>query len=263
MQTESTYLSWQYLIFVAPACAAGLLLLLSALHLGGHHTAHTGHHGAGGGLGGHHGGASAAHHPGGTGGAAAHQAHSGAAAAKTGHVGRAGGQRTAAADRGQLPLATSFLFSLLGIGRAPFPLVAEMFALCWGTAGFAAVQAMVPWGTLPSGGQMVPALGVALAGGLVGGRISAEIMARLMPHDESTIISRNGLFGLIGEVVYPVSASGGRIHVYDEFGTMHDESCRTAPNQNSIPKGHHARIVDIEVDGTMIVEEAPEPIRQS
>ena len=49
-------------------------------------------------------------------------------------------------------------------------------------------------------------------------------------------MSRDGLFGLTGQVVFPVSAASGRIHIYDEHGTLHDEMCRWRPVTRPLPK---------------------------
>jgi len=244
----SAYLQWHYMIFLAPMAASAFLLLLSSLRLGG---GHRGHHGGGG----------VRHHSGGS----AHRAHSGGARGGHRPAGAAkGAAKNDHADAGNavhVPWATGFFVAVLGIGKAPTPLVAEMFCLCWGVAGFCVNQQLLPPGTEPTMTRVLPALGIALLVGLGGARISAEILARLMPKDETAIVSRNELFGLTGVVVYPVTADGGRVHIYDAYRTLHDETCRVAPECPAIPKGHHALVIDLDASGHLIVEEAPEPIR--
>jgi len=253
----SAYLQWHYMIFLAPMVASAFLLLLSSLRLGG---GHRGHYGSAGGIR-HHGGAGVRHHTGG----AAHRAHSGAARGAHRPAGAAkGAVKSEHADAGNtvhVPWATSFVAAVFGIGKAPAPLVAEMFCLCWGVAGLCANQQLLPPGTEPTLTRVLPTLGIALLVGLGGARLSAEILARLMPKDETAIVSRNDLFGLTGVVVYPVTSGGGRVHIYDTYRTLHDEACRVAPDSPSIQKGRHARVIDLDISGNLIVEEAPEPIR--
>jgi len=91
---------------------------------------------------------------------------------------------------------------------------------------------------------------------LLGTRGVAEVAARLLPKAETKVISRKALFGLAGRVLFTVTESSGRIRVYDEHNTMHDEPCRVTPGNPAIPKGQRARIVDIDAEGLLLVEEA-------
>jgi hypothetical protein len=81
------------------------------------------------------------------------------------------------------------------------------------------------------------------------------VASRLLPRAETKVISRKALFGLTGRVLFTVTENGGRIRVYDEHNTMHDEACRVPAGQPAIPKGRHARIVDVDAEGHLLVEE--------
>jgi hypothetical protein len=146
----------------------------------------------------------------------------------------------------------------MGVDRAPLPMVVESFCICWGLMGCLANQWLLPHTPDPTLVQVLPSMGIALGGGLIGARGAAELIARLMPQDESQVVSRDDLFGLVGRVAFPVSDAGGRIHLYDEFGTLHDETCRIAPPHPPIAKGHRAMVMDRDAQGNLIVEEVPD-----
>ena len=245
-------MQWQYLLFVLPFGLGAFFLLISSLRFGGHrhhamghisshahaHMAATAHaHGAAGARGP---AAGAAHRP-----AVAH--HGGE------HVTE--GTKTAS---GVTPITIALL--LLGVGRAPLPLVIEFFLICFGIAGFWAVETFVH-SPHPNLFQMLPSLGLAMGGGAVGSRLAAEIVGRIMPRDETAIVSGESLYGLTGKVAFAVSETAGRVHIYDPFGTLHDESCRVAAGHPAIGKGRTVLIADRDaVSGRLIVEEMPAPL---
>jgi hypothetical protein len=148
-----------------------------------------------------------------------------------------------------------FLAGLIGVGRAPLSIVLNAFALLWGAAGIFANQLLVHT-ERPEPGQVLPSLGIATGVALLGTRGVAEVAARLLPKAETKVISRKALFGLTGRVLFTVTESGGRIRVYDEHNTMHDEPCRVLAGQPAIQKGQRARIVDVDAEGRLLVEEA-------
>lgn len=227
---------WYYLIYLLPGGVALLLLLLSALGGGMHH--HSIGHGHSIGLShGGHGHAGAANH------APAHPA-----AAPT-HDSAHKTQASPAADhQSQTPL------SFLGIGRVPAPLVWGSAFLGWSLFGF--------WGTQlwqnalhGPGAFVLPALGTALAGAFVTEKVTVEAAARFLPHDETFATSAVELCGLSGTAAFPTDAQRGRVHIYDQFGTMHDMSARTAPNTPPLARGQQVLVVDYDaVRDEVIVE---------
>jgi len=263
MTTEATILlQWHYLIFLLPLGMALLLLLLSSLRLG-HHSGHGAHavthgHAAVHGHAAPHGthatgapaGPSHAH-----GAAGAHAQPHGAAARPGGHS-----HPTANGTKENLLTPAGLLLGLLGFGRAPAPMVLEAFCIAWGQCGFWANEFLLRTPT-PSLLQMLPSLGIALAGGIVGSRLAAELLSRVLPKEESCAVSQQELFGLTGSVAFPISEEGGRIHIYDSFGTLHDEVCRVSPGHPPIEKGHRAIVVDMDTQGRLIVEEIPDSVR--
>lgn len=246
MTTEMLF-SWYYLVFWLPMMASALLILLSSLRLGHHHgvrhsaSGHSGHAGghmrvaahSGGGQG-HHGAGGIRHH---------------AAAARAAKDNQAA-QITASHHHG----ADNPVMSLLGAGKAPLPIVLQSFFLFWGFFGFWADRVFIH---APDAGvfQAIPSLAIALVAGALGARGTAELVARVLPPDESAVLSREGLFGLTGEVTFPVTETAGRIFVYDEYGTLHDESCRVDAGQPAIEKGRKAIVLDCDQKGYLIVKE--------
>jgi hypothetical protein len=132
------------------------------------------------------------------------------------------------------------------------------FGLSWGAVGFYASRMLEQDGRSPS--QFVlPALGCAALGGLAGSKLMAAIASRLMPSEESFAMGKEDLIGLIGTVVFPVSPSMGRVHVYDAYGTLHVESARLRPDETeTLAKGESVLLADFdEKSGCFIVERSP------
>jgi membrane protein implicated in regulation of membrane protease activity len=264
------FLQWQYLIFVLPCGLAALLLLLSSLHLG-HHAGHGG--------GRMHAPAHSGHLP-----AAPHAAHgpgathpqpqAGHGQGGGGHASRASGARSHSqtarhaakpgerqeSDRPNVSVTTNFVLHLTGADRAPLIMILEVFCLVWGMGGYLANRALLHAAN-PTPRDILPSLAVALCAGLIGARFGAEILARVMPKEESLDISREGLFGLTGNVAFAVTDTAGRIHIYDRYGTLHDEMCRVQQGHPGIAKGHRAMVVDMDTQGMLIVEEIPASVK--
>jgi membrane protein implicated in regulation of membrane protease activity len=270
----SKLLQWYNLIFWLPMAVAALLLLVTSLRPG-HHGGHHGGHGAHGGHApahappaGHahapvapgHGHSPAAGHP------SAPGSHPPAHARGTNHPTHPPAQNTHdgndknSAQRPNVTVTTNFVGHFNGPRRAPLMLVLEAFLLLWGIFGLWASQRMLH-GDSPTPGQVLPVLGIALVGGVVGARIAAWFIARLLPPDETLIVSHDGLFGMTGMVAFPVSREAGRIHIYDQYGTLHDEMCRTAPDHAPIAKGRRAMVMDVDTQGNLIVEEVADSVR--
>ena len=139
-------------------------------------------------------------------------------------------------------------------------MILEAFCIAWGLCGFWA-NAFLLRAPTPSLLQVLPSLGIALVGGTAGSRLAAELLSRVLPQEESCAVSQQELFGLTGAIAFPVSEEAGRIHIYDSFGTLHDEACRVSPGHPPIEKGHRAIVVDMDTQGRLIVEEIPDSVR--
>jgi membrane protein implicated in regulation of membrane protease activity len=231
------WLQWYTLIYSLPAAAAIMVLLASGIggHGGAHHAGHlgAGHAGVGHALGqAPHGPQVSAHN-----GHAGHLHHDG-----SGHV-RAGLARQ--------------LLGFFGIGRAPLNIVLGSFLLGWGLCGLLATDMLRRSFPTPAG-FVLPTMGVAALGALLSARVFGEMAERLMPREESAVLSRADLIGLTGTVVYPVSDTSGRLHVFDPYRTLHVEAARPARAGAVFPKGAAVTVVGIDPDRHyLLVEPAP------
>jgi hypothetical protein len=261
-------LQWYYLMYLVPGGAAMLVLLISAFGGVRHHRtgAHGGHHaGAHGAHGAHHSGAHGArgvHHAGGHG--PQGNAHTQAHGSHGSHL-RVSGQPRHGAARAQQGRAGAgvrqpFLEQLslfFGVGRVPLPFLLGGALMGWGLCG---VWATEYWNHGPRGTEAfwLPPLVMAIAGAVAAEKLTATLGTRMLPQTESYAVSNVDLCGLTGSVVYPVGAERGRIHVYDEHGTLHETRARLAPGQPTIDRGRTVLVVDYDAAADqVIVEPAP------
>src|SRR5262249_4665620 len=117
--------------------------------------------------------------------------------------------------RPNIHVTTHFVLNLTGANRAPLVMILEAFMILWGIVGLWADRLILP-AEQPTPAQTLTVLGIALVGGAIGARVAAAVLARVLPQEETLIVSRNALFGLTGKVAYPVSQTSGRIHIYDQ-----------------------------------------------
>jgi hypothetical protein len=240
------WLHWYYLIFLLPAATAVLVLLMTGL--GGTHGGHS--HGAHGGL---HLHAHAGH------GHAHGMGHGHATTAAHGHAHQAAGGHSHAshgAHHGHQhePSAARQLLGFFGVGRAPVTIVVGSLMIGWGFCGTVALELLRPILRFPAL-FVGPSALIAAAGALLCAKVFGELAARVMPEDESYAISREGLMGLTGKVVYAVTEDGGRIHVFDQFRTLHVTPARVAPGAAPIQKGTEVIVASMDPERRFVVVE--------
>src|SRR5262249_44678697 len=148
-------------------------------------------------------------------------------------------------------VAQQFL-GFFGIGRAPIPIVAGSMMIGWGLFGFGSVGWLEPILRFPAL-FVPPSLLIAFTGALLSAKLFGELAARLMPKDESYAITREGLLGLTGKVVYPVTETEGRVHVFDPFRTLHVLSARTPVGAEPIAKGTDVIIASMDADHRYVI----------
>jgi membrane protein implicated in regulation of membrane protease activity len=255
---SAEWLHWYYLIYLLPAAIAVLVLLMTGI--GGHHGGHShAAHGAA------HSGMHLHAHSGGVHGTAtAGHAHPAAGTHSPAHAAPAHGAHTAShahgghhghsEERSMRGIAPQLL-GFFGVGRAPITIVLASLLIGWGLFGMAVTDFLKHGLHLSPVLFVAPSLAAAAAGGLLCAKFFGEIAARLMPQDESYAIRREGLLGQTGKVVYPVSEVGGRVHVFDQFRTLHVESARVSPGHPPIEKGTEVIVASLDPDhGYLIVE---------
>src|SRR5207302_3346576 len=195
---------------------------------------------------------------------AAGHAHAPAGAHPTAHSSPAGAAHAAAHTHGshhghpkesRISGVGPQLLGFFGVGRAPVTIVIGSLLIGWGLFGLAATDLLEHGLHLPPVLFVAPSLAAAAVGGLVSAKLLGELAAKLMPKVESYAISREGLLGLTGKVVYPISETGGRVHVFDQFRTLHAEPARVTPGQAPIEKGTEVIVASMDPDhGYLIVE---------
>ena len=145
----------------------------------------------------------------------------------------------------------------LGAGRVPSPLTWGSLLLGWGLFGFWATRLLQPALHIPTLFTL-PVLGLAVLGALGAAKLTAWIWASLLPSEESFVTGTVDLFGLVGEVTYPVDGVRGRVHVYDAHGTLHDVTAHAAPGHPPVARGRRVLVTDIDAaHGFVVVEELP------
>lgn len=136
--------------------------------------------------------------------------------------------------------------SLIGVGRIPLSLVLMSFFFLWGFLGWAANQLFSS--VLPTPALYIwPSLAVALVGAGAFTRLLAVRLGRLMPSTESYGASTRELVGRIADVRYALTETSGTVQLYDRYGTMYEVSARVLPGETSIPSGE--RVVLWRYDG--------------
>lgn len=128
------------------------------------------------------------------------------------------------------------VLSLIGVGRIPLSLVLMSFAFLWGFFGWAGNLA---FGTiLPAPGLFIwPSLLLALVAATVLTRSLAAGLGRLMPATESYGAGAQELVGRMADVRYPLTESSGTVQLYDRFGSLHEVAARVLPGETAIPAG--------------------------
>lgn len=141
---------------------------------------------------------------------------------------------------------------LFGVGEAPLPVTVGSLMLGWGLGGLLATELLEPILRYPAF-FVLPSLLCAVVAALLFTRVATFLTGRLMPEDESYVVSRSELVGLEGTVVFPVSATIGRIHIFDAFGTLHAEPARVRPGVPDVPRGQKVTVVAADPGGAFLL----------
>ncbi len=126
--------------------------------------------------------------------------------------------------------------SLIGIGRIPLSLVLMSFLFLWGFFGW--VANLVFQGVIASPALFIwPSMAVALVGSVALTRLFAVRLGRLMPATESYGAAAQELVGRVADVRYALTETNGSVQLYDRFGSMHEVPARVRPGEPAIPAG--------------------------
>lgn len=128
------------------------------------------------------------------------------------------------------------VLSLIGVGRIPLSLVLMSFLFLWGFIGWTANQLFAS--VLPAPALFIwPSLAVALVGAGLATRFLAMGLGRVMPRTESYGASSSDLVGRIADVRYALTETNGTVQLYDGYGTMYEVPARVLPGEAPIPSG--------------------------
>ena len=131
--------------------------------------------------------------------------------------------------------------AFFGAGRVPVLLTWGSLLLGWGLFGFWATRLLQPALHVPALFSL-PALGLALLGALGAAKLTALAWTSLLPSEESFVTGTLDLYGLTGEVTFPVDEARGRVRVYDAHGTLHDVTAHVAPGQPPVARGRRVLV---------------------
>jgi membrane protein implicated in regulation of membrane protease activity len=107
--------------------------------------------------------------------------------------------------------------AFLGVGQAPLVMVLEVWLLLWGLIGVGLHQAFGAAGP----GALVWSLPMTFLLSVGGTRGFAKVFGRFFKPMETAALRRDQIVGLMGRVVFPVTAEEGTVHVRDRHGTLH------------------------------------------
>jgi membrane protein implicated in regulation of membrane protease activity len=146
----------------------------------------------------------------------------------------------------------STAFDWLNAGRVPL-LVLIMAAL----ASFAVVGLVIQivalhvWTPLPATIVSIPAFLIAIPVT----RWASRQVARIMPRDESYVVTSDGLIGRTGIVTLgPVMAgAAARAKIQDQYGNWHFPRIRPAQPDLVVPEGAHILVVDRKGNELLVV----------
>ncbi len=132
--------------------------------------------------------------------------------------------------------------SLLGVGKVPFSMVLMLLVLSWGLIGVIVNRLL--WPIMPVEWLLpLVAVPVAAVGSALLTSAAARGMARIMPLDESTAVSRREMVGRLGEALYDINETFGMMIVKDDRGERYQLPCRTGPGAPVIGKGQPVLLV--------------------
>ncbi|AMB43732.1 MULTISPECIES: OB-fold-containig protein [Methylobacteriaceae] len=141
------------------------------------------------------------------------------------------------------PFSPAALMSWINLGRVPFLILLILGLAVFALAGFA-LQGLAaallaplpaPAAILLAGAATLPAL-----------RVSTKAIARLIPRDESYVVTADDLIGATAEVTLGPLDQGlpGQVRAVDRHGNIHFLRTRAAPGAPAMEAGARVLIVD-------------------
>jgi len=137
------------------------------------------------------------------------------------------------------------VLNFLGLGRAPLAVVLMSFCFIWGLTGVTSNRLIEK--LLPNPHVFVwPSMGVALVVGALLTHFVAKVMAKIMPTGESYATTPQQLVGKVATARFRITATSGTAQLYDNYGNLHEVSCRVPPGEPEFAQGE--KVVLMEYD---------------
>lgn len=156
------------------------------------------------------------------------------------------------------PGITDNILSFLCIGRCPLSIVLMTLGISWGFVGLCANGIFSKAKVIPPGIYFWFSAGIATVFGLAFTRLVASTLAKYMPTKETSVVSKEGLIGSMGESSTVIDNDGGRARVRDQFGTLHNIYCRTGGNDSFIPENKEIIVTQYIIgEGVFLVKKRP------
>jgi membrane protein implicated in regulation of membrane protease activity len=131
------------------------------------------------------------------------------------------------------------LLSFFGIGQGvPLLIMLPILFVIWGVAGLLFNQLLA----MPQ--LFVVTFLLSLLTTAYAGQGLSKLMRRIFK-DTSQAVSSESLIGMIGNVVYAVTSTGGVVHVKDKSGNIHRVVCRSL-EQEAIQPNEQILVVDFD-----------------
>jgi hypothetical protein len=151
------------------------------------------------------------------------------------------------------------LMGWVNAGRVPVLVLIITWLAAFASAGFIVQTAAIGLWTA------LPALAASLVAFLLANpatRIATRAVARLIPGEETYVVSHDDLIGRVGEVTLGPLDSGpaGRVKIRDPHGNLHFPMARPAEDGDPIPVGAQVLLVDRR-GVTFLVIPAPEDLK--
>ena len=137
----------------------------------------------------------------------------------------------------------------LGVGRVPFSLIWQTFAMAFGVAGLAINAIHLGRGGALSAGTLVWTIPLALLFAYGVTRVASRLLGRVIANPDQEATSRQGLVGTTGIVISTrINDEFGEVRVKDRTGHFVHIVCRTREGEPPIPAGREIVIVEYNPD---------------
>jgi hypothetical protein len=139
------------------------------------------------------------------------------------------------------------LLGFIGFGRVPLSILVMSLCFLWGFAGWAANRVIDDLLGSPARFFWL-AIPVAAVTAIGGTRYLARGLARIMPATESYGVSQRDLVGRLARVRDTVTEHHGRAQLFDDRGTLHEVPCRIRAGEAAVPQRTEVLLLSFDRD---------------